>query len=208
MGNRGGSRRRIIVDDSAFQSRWAEGLTLDAMAAEFGGTRSWVSLHAQRLGLPKRATNVGELPGSTIQAAYELGQSLRQIREALLPKWPTVSERTIGAALRARGVRVRPRMFSRHEIDEVAVVRLSRAGLTDREIAQRFGVHRQVVQRIARARLGQRPQRKRPQVDVRRLLALVAEGHTHVAVGQMLGCSAGCVNHHVQRSRRQRQVSA
>ncbi len=202
MGKRGGSRVRIVVDEARFRERWLAGATLVQMAAEFGGTRSWVSLHAQQRGLPKRATNTGALPGRAIEVAYQNGQSLRQIREALLPVLPTVSERTISAVLRARGVEVRPRTVSPHRLDELRVVRLSRAGLYDGQIASRLGVHRQVVQRILRARLGPRPQFRRSRLDLARMWSLLRQGLSHVAVAQQLGCSAGAVNHHVQRAKR------
>lgn len=202
MGNRGGSRARIHVDEARFRELWGFGATLVAMAAEFGATRSWVSLHAGRLGLPKRATNVGQLPGRAIEIAYQEGKTLREIRKELLPVLPTVSERTIAAALRARGVPIRPRNVSRHNIDEVAVVRLSRAGLYDGQIAKRFGVHRQVVQRILRARFGPRKASRRPAIDLRQMWSLLRQGLSHAAVAQQLGCSAGAVNHHVQRAKR------
>jgi DNA-binding CsgD family transcriptional regulator len=202
MGNRGGSRVRIHVDEARFRELWGSGATLVQMAAEFGATRSWVSLHAGRLGLPKRATNVGQLPGRAIEIAYREGKTLREIRKALLPVLPTVSERTIAAALRARGVQIRPRTVSPHLVDEASVVRMWRDGLYDGQIAKRLGVHRQVVQRILYARLGPRKAGRRPGIDVRRMWSLLRQGLSHAAVAQQLGCSAGAVNHHVQRAKR------
>lgn len=153
MAEHGGARRRLEVDDERFKALWVAGTPLLQIAALFGGTKSWASLHARRLGLEPRQTSTGKLPGAAIAIAYKEGHSLRAIRKALLPKWPKVSERTIAATLRGRGVKLRPRRVSPHKLDVPAIIRLARANYSDSRIADHFKVGRQVIQRIRRRTL-------------------------------------------------------
>ena len=98
---------RHQFDAQRFRAVWDYGCGVVEIASFFGMSKSWVTLTAQRLGLPGRCAHLSLADRSEMAAAYCGGASLRAVRDAMRRRHPTIQVETISKALRLRGVKIR-----------------------------------------------------------------------------------------------------
>lgn len=140
---------KIEYDEAEFRRLWAEDVPVREIAQRFGAKHGqWASTRARKMGLPAREIPNHRLPRAAICAMYhECGSSVR------IAKHFGVSHVTILKILKARGVQV-----GRRADPLVAVcVRLFRAGLFHRQIAERTGLSEGQVGNRIRSVLGSGP---------------------------------------------------
>lgn len=201
-------RPSIVYDPEEFRRLWLDGATCQEIADRFGSKRAWPSLAAKRMGLPSRQTKHGTLPVAAIVAAYSIGQTLDQIRMSLRPKFPKVSNHMLATYIRSRGVKLRPNSRSRR-LPVAEVVRLSRAGVVDRIIGQRFGCSPSGVAKIVRAVLGPRPQggRRHSKFNHDEMWRMLKAGETVRDIAAKFGVTKQAIRWHMKK-RQQQAVSA
>lgn len=193
----------IVCDDENLRRLWATDATVVEIGAAIGASRTWVSDCARKLGLPPRAVNTGSLPVAKIEHAYvALQLSAEEIRNRLLPQFPTLSETTIKRVLKNRGVKMRPGKLRGSDAYVTECVRLFRAGWRHRDIAARLGLTTSQVGHRCRRILGAGPRGKCVKIDPRRVLSLHRQGQTLRQIASELGVSSQSVYYHVAKARR------
>lgn len=178
------------------------GAPLRDMAALAGCCRQQISRRAHAVGLPRRLIEQGSLPAAWIEAQYRDGRTTQEIRDMLVPKFPTLSRSTVATVLRMRGVQMRP-AAPRAPHTPAECVRLLRSGLTRRQIAAKLGLSSaQVNYRIAKI-LGrcQHGGHKEVSFDHGEIEQLRRQGLSHRQIARAVGCSRQTVGK-VLRDRR------
>ena len=104
---------RHQFDEQRFRALWEYGCGVVEIGSLFNKSKSWATLTAQRLGLPRRATRLTLADRNEIAAAYRAGASMRVLRDAMRGRHPTIERETIARALRLRGVKIRKRREAR-----------------------------------------------------------------------------------------------
>lgn len=203
-----GGKPCIQYDPEEFRRLWMADATCQEIADRFGAKRAWPSLTAKRMGLPSRQTKHGTLPVAAIVAAYVAGQSLDDIRLALRPKFPKVSNHMLATYIRSRGVELRPNGRVR-KLPIAEVVRMSRAGVVDRIIGQRFGCSPSGVAKIVRAVLGPRPHggHRHSKFDHAEMWRMLRAGETVRDIAAKFNVTKQAIRWHM-RKRKQKKVSA
>lgn len=194
-------RPKILIDEVRFRAMWAAGTSCRDIGAAFGGGGAWASRRALNMGLPRRTTNTGDLPGAAIERAYLEGAAVRQIQAKLLPKFPNLGTTTLLDLLRSRKVPLRARSGSPDKFDVSAAVRMARAGLSTRVIAERLHVHRRRVMVVVRKVLGKRPGCWfRREFDHTRMWSMLRQGMTTTAIAKELGCTPQAIFYHRRKA--------
>lgn len=192
---------KIEIDEVKFRAMWVAGTRCIDIGKAFGATGAWASRRALKMGLPRRTTDTGTLPGAAIERAYREGQTIRQIHERLLPLFPLLGTTTLLDLLRSRKVPLRPRSISPDQFDVGRAVRMARAGLSTRVIAERLGVDRRRVMLVVRRVIGKRPGGWfRREFDHTRMWSLLRLGATTTAIAQELGCTPQAIYYHRKKA--------
>lgn len=192
---------KIQIDEARFRAMWAAGARCIDIGAAFGASGAWASKRALSMGLPRRITDTGTLPGAAIERAYREGQTIRQIHEQLLPMFPNLGTTTLLDLLRSRKVPLRPRSVSPDKFDVSAAVRMARAGISTRVIAERLRVSRRRVMVVVRKVIGKRPGGWfRREFDHVRMWSMLRQGATTTAIAKELGCTPQAIYYHRKKA--------
>lgn len=188
---------------AAFKAAWRAGDSLEALGKAFGGSKSFPSLAAKRLGLTPRVTQRWQLPGALIEALY-LDEKLttEEIAERLRPKFPKVAHTTVRRVLLGRGVKLRPggNPPTSNQLG-ARIVNLHRAGKCDREIAEALKIDDSKVFRHLKKRFGLRGKGKKPNVNVAAIKTLRQHGYSQQEIADKVGCSKGNVDYHLGKEK-------
>lgn len=173
---------------------YAAGETLRTIADTVGCSMGGASAIARkRLGLPRRNIDQGLVPWRAIFAAYQSGKSCKAIAEELRAGGVQISQDTVSKRLRRKGVKMRPAVRRMDVAQVAAVVRLTRQGLTHRQIGKILGLTRNQVDHRRRHALPPSRSSKPIDIDLAEVAKMRADGMLWREIAKRIGCSRACV---------------